>query len=117
MSAKAGRNLGVAVWHSHHEEVLPVPFLSHRAAPDLSHVPIASAAALQVSAQCSSWPRCEVGAGGGVGEGSEEGHEDDQGAGAPPLQRQAEGTGLVHPGEEKAERRLHCSLPVFKRDL
>ena len=85
MSAKAGRNLGVAVWHSHYEEVLPVPFLSHRAAPDLSHVPIASAAALQVSAQCSSWPRCEGGAGGAVGEGSEEGHEDDQGAGAPLL--------------------------------
>ena len=34
--------------------------------------------------------------------GPEEGHEDDQGAGAPPLGRQAEGAGLVQPGEEKA---------------
>ena len=30
------------------------------------------------------------------------GHEDGQGAAAPPLQRQAEGAGLVQPGEEKA---------------
>jgi len=37
-----------------------------------------------------------------VGEDPEEGHEDDQGDGAPPLQGQAEGAGLVQPGEEKA---------------
>ena len=30
-----------------------------------------------------------------VGEGPEEGHKDDQRAGAPPLQRQTEGAGLV----------------------
>ena len=34
--------------------------------------------------------------------GPEESHKDDQGAGAPPLQGQAEGAGLIHPGEEKA---------------
>ena len=39
-----------------------------------------------------------------VGEGPEEGHKDDQRAGAPPLRRQAERTGLVQPGEEKALR-------------
>ena len=32
-------------------------------------------------------------------------------------QRQAEGAGLVQPGEEKTERRPHCSLPVFKWGL
>ncbi|SGA33987.1 Uncharacterised protein [Chlamydia abortus] len=37
-----------------------------------------------------------------VGEGPEEGHKDDQGAGAPPLRGQAEGAGLIQPGEEKA---------------
>ena len=36
-------------------------------------------------------------------------------AGAPPLRRQAQGAGLIQPGEEKAVRRPHCSLPVFKR--
>ena len=37
-----------------------------------------------------------------VGEGPEKGHKDDQGAGAPPLRGQAEGAGLIQPGEEKA---------------
>jgi len=37
-----------------------------------------------------------------VGEDPEKGHKDDQGAGAPPLQRQAEGARLIQPGEEKA---------------
>jgi len=37
-----------------------------------------------------------------VVEGPEEGHKDYQGAGAPPLQRQAEGAGIVQPGEKKA---------------
>jgi len=36
------------------------------------------------------------------GEGPEEGHKDDERAGAPPLQREAEGAGLVQPGEKKA---------------
>lgn len=38
---------------------------------------------------------------GAVREDPEEGHKDDQRAGAPPLQRQAEG-GTVQLGEEKA---------------
>jgi len=33
-----------------------------------------------------------------------EGYEDDEGTGAPPLRGEAEGAGLVQPGEEKAER-------------
>jgi len=37
-----------------------------------------------------------------IGGDPEEGHKDDQRAGAPPLQRQAEGAGLVQPGEKKA---------------
>ena len=37
-----------------------------------------------------------------VGEGPEEGHEDDQSAGPPPLQGQAERAGLVQPEEERA---------------
>ena len=39
---------------------------------------------------------------------SMEGHEDDQRAGTPLLQRQAEVDGL---GEEKALGRSHCDLP------
>ena len=35
--------------------------------------------------------------------GSRGGHKDDQGAGAHPLRGQAEGAGLIQPGEEKAE--------------
>jgi len=42
---------------------------------------------------------------------------DDQRSPAPPLQRQAEGAGFVQHGKEKAVRRSHCSLPVFKRGL
>ena len=52
-----------------------------------------------------------------VGEGPEEGHEDDQGAAVPLLQRQADRAGLVQPGKQKAARRPHCSLPVFKGSL
>ena len=37
-----------------------------------------------------------------VGEGLEEGHKDDQGAGALPLRRHAEGAGLIQPGEKAA---------------
>ena len=37
-----------------------------------------------------------------VGEDPEEGHKDDQRAGAPTPQGQAEGAGLIQPGEEKA---------------
>jgi len=47
---------------------------------------------------------------GAVGEGPEEGHKDDQSAGAPPVQRQAKGAGLVQPGEEKVARRPHCNI-------
>ena len=39
---------------------------------------------------------------GAAGVSPEEGHKDDQRAGAPPLRRQAEGAGIIHPGEEKA---------------
>ena len=39
-----------------------------------------------------------------VGEGPEEYHKDDQGAGAPPLRRQAEGAGLIQPGEARRLR-------------
>ena len=39
---------------------------------------------------------------GAVGEDPEEGHKDNQKAGAPPLRRQAEGAGLVQPGGKKA---------------
>jgi len=44
----------------------------------------------------------------------EEGHKDGQRSGAPLLCGQAEQAGLVQPGEEKALRRSHCSLPVLK---
>ena len=36
-------------------------------------------------------------------------HKDDQGAAAPPLQRQAEGAGLVQPGEEKLQGDLSAA--------
>ena len=39
---------------------------------------------------------------GAVGVVPEKGHKDDHGAGAPPLRGQAEGAGLIQPGEEKA---------------
>ena len=39
---------------------------------------------------------------GAVGEGPEENHKDDQRAEASHIKRQAEGAGLVQPGEEKA---------------
>jgi len=54
---------------------------------------------------------------GAVGGGPDYGAEDDPRAGAPPLQRRAEGAGLVQPGEEKAARRPHCHLLVFKGGL
>jgi len=54
---------------------------------------------------------------GAAGEGPEEHHKGDQRAGACSLRRQAKGAGLVQPGEEKAMRRPHCSLPVFKSRL
>ena len=47
---------------------------------------------------------------GAVGEGPEEGHKNDQKAGASPLQRQAEGDGFVQPGEEKAASDLTAAL-------
>jgi len=49
-----------------------------------------------------------------VGVGPEDGHRDDQRAGALLLQRQVEGVGLVQLGEEKTMGRPHCSLPVLK---
>ena len=50
---------------------------------------------------------------GAVGEGPEEGHRDDLGAGAPHLGRQAEGTDLVQPRKENVAERPQYSLPVF----
>ena len=49
---------------------------------------------------------------GAVGTGPKEGHEDDQRAGAPPLQGQAERAGALQPGEEKALRRPYSGLSV-----
>ncbi|GAB0190290.1 hypothetical protein GRJ2_001494300 [Grus japonensis] len=51
-----------------------------------------------------------------VGKSPEEGHEAAQRAGAPLLGRQAERLGVVQPGEEKAQGRPYCSLPVPKGD-
>ena len=49
---------------------------------------------------------------GTVGEGPEKGHEDDQGAGAPPLRGQAEGAGLF--SLEKAQGSLITALKYLK---
>ena len=49
--------------------------------------------------------------------GPEEGHKDDQRAGAPLLWRDAEGAAVLQPREEKALERLHHGLVVFKRSL
>ena len=57
---------------------------------------------------------------GAVGEGPEEGHKYDQRAGAPPLQRQAEGAGIVQPGEKYLKEYLKYLkeyLPVPKGGL
>ena len=48
------------------------------------------------------------------GVGPEEGHEDDQRARAPPIQRQAERVGVHQPGEEKAPGGPYSSLPVLE---
>lgn len=52
-----------------------------------------------------------------VGVGPDEGHEDDLGAGAPFLQRQAERIGTVQSGEDKAPGRAYCSLSVLEGHL
>ena len=49
-----------------------------------------------------------------VAEGPEEGHRKDQGAGAPPIQGQAEGAGLVQPEEEKAAGDLIAAFQDLK---
>ncbi|KAJ7408923.1 protein themis isoform x2 [Willisornis vidua] len=49
---------------------------------------------------------------GTVGMSPEDGHQDDWRNGAPLLQRKAERTGTVQPGEEKALGKPQCSLPV-----
>jgi len=43
--------------------------------------------------------------------------EDNERTGAPLLQRQAEGAGLVQPGKEKAPGRPYCGLPVLRGSL
>ena len=45
---------------------------------------------------------------------SRRGHKDDQRAGPPLLQRQAERAGALQPGEQKAPRTPYSSLPVPK---
>ena len=47
-----------------------------------------------------------------VGASPEEGHEDGQRSGGPPLQGQAEIAGALQPGEEKALHGRYSSLPV-----
>ena len=54
---------------------------------------------------------------GAVGAGPEEGHEDDQKAGAPPLWGQAERTRALQPGEEKAPGGPDRYLPVAEGGL
>ena len=49
-----------------------------------------------------------------VGAGPEEGHENDQRAGAPPLQRQAERAGAFQPAEERAMGGPYSSLQYLK---
>ena len=49
--------------------------------------------------------------------GPKEGHEDDQRAGAPPLQGQAEIARTLQPGEEKAQGGPYCSHLVPERGL
>ena len=49
-----------------------------------------------------------------VGEGPEEGHEDERRAEAPLLWRQAEGAGLVQPGEKVAAGRLIAAFQYLK---
>ena len=51
---------------------------------------------------------------GPVGAGPEEGHTNNQRAGALLLWEKAERVGAVQPGEEKAPGRPYCNLPVFK---
>lgn len=52
-----------------------------------------------------------------VGAGLEEGHKDNQRAGASLLRRKAEGAALVQYGEKKAQGRSHCDLSVFEGSL
>ncbi|PKU49662.1 protein themis isoform x2 [Limosa lapponica baueri] len=52
-----------------------------------------------------------------VGASPEEGHEDDQRAGTPPIMAQIERVGVVQPGEEKTQGRSYSSLPVPRRGL
>jgi len=54
---------------------------------------------------------------GPVGAVLEEGHKNDQRAGAPPLWGKAEGVGAVQPGEEKAAGRPYWGLSVLKGGL
>ena len=54
---------------------------------------------------------------GAVGIDPEEGHKDDQKAGAPPLKGKAGRAGDLQPGEEKAQGRPHIGLLVPERGL
>ena len=51
------------------------------------------------------------------GVGPEEGHREDERAGAHLLCRKAAGVGFVHPGEELAPQRPHCALPGLEGSL
>ena len=51
------------------------------------------------------------------GVGPEEGHREDERAGAHLLCRKAAGVGFVHPGEELAPGTSHCGLSVLEGSL
>ena len=51
---------------------------------------------------------------GAVGAGPEQGHEDNQRAGAPPLQGQAERSEALQPGEEEAAGDFIAALQYLK---
>ena len=52
-----------------------------------------------------------------IGQSPEEGHEDDRGAGASLLRRQAEGLGVVESGEENPLGRPYSGFPIPKGRL
>ncbi|KAJ7399414.1 hypothetical protein BTVI_115763 [Pitangus sulphuratus] len=105
-SSPVEKDLGVPV-----DEKLDISQLCVLAAQKANFTP-ACIKSCMAYLESSGQERC-----GTVRVGLEEGHKDDQKAGAPSLGRQSERSGVVQPGEEKAVRRPHCSLPVLKGDF